>query len=878
MAKKKKKISAKKRVDAKALKVKAKVIPQSPGKNSRTVASKKKLANEQKDKLQLKEKIKLDETSFTYTKAIKRKYGRIKGKVGKPWLMMMKFLLLMIAFFVLSFASLFLVFGWDLPNVTDLKKMDFAETTTIYDRDGHVLYSVFSEENRKYVPLSEISQYVIDGTIAIEDKNFYHHFGFDPVGIVRAQIKNISEDDIVQGASTITQQLAKNIFLSPERTYERKIKEILLSMEIEWNFSKDEILELYLNKIPYGSNAFGVEAAAKTFFAKDAIDLTLAESAVLASLPQAPTKFSPYGQNVDALLGYCRGNEKVFELPPVDPSSELGEEVITLTETEIVTETEGDLLEVEPVAKIECATMDDPNYVWGRKDFVLRRMIEDGFITKAEAEEAWREAFDMKFIDPLHKIESAHFVFYVKEILEQKYGKEMVESGGLEVVTTLDPKLQSLGEEVIAKRAEFNLKNHRANNAALVAVDPKTGQVLAMVGSKYYWNEEIKGQVNVTTSARQPGSSFKPLVYAAAVENGKIGSGSVLSDTKTVFNKNYVPSNSDDSFKGTLTVRNALAMSRNIPAIKAFYLAGEEEKVLDYMDKLGVNHLRKFKNEFNAISDERGWTFHYGPALAIGSGEVPLIEMVGGYSVLANGGVRNPINPILEVRDRHGNILEKYENKGEQAIDPQAAYVVSHILSDAAARPAGSWRATLAVPGHTVAAKTGTSNKKIGKVDYPNNLLTIGYTPSIALGVWVGNTDGAALRSTSWGLTGAAPIWQDFMTNALAEKPDEPFIEPEGITHKGREVYPSYYEARNLDAIFKKIEEKEDKEIKYTPETLPPTDFVGKKKDVSVSDPTEKDSGVLPPPVVEEKLPIKKDPLVPPVLPPKITPEIPYGF
>lgn len=877
MAKKKKKTAQKKKpikkVSAKPS-VKNSASSQKAIKKSKTTQKKEsqksiqKIATPKKDiavNSLLKEKIKLDESSFSYTKAFKNKYGRIKASVGRPWRRAFKALLILMGIFGVAFVSLFIVFGRDLPDVSKLKSMDFAETTTIYDREGHVLYSVFSEENRKYVPLDNISPYILDATVSIEDKNFYHHWGFDPVGIVRAQLKNISEDDIVQGASTITQQLAKNIFLSPERTYERKIKELLLAMEIEWTFSKDDILELYLNKIPYGSNSFGVEAAAKTFFGKEAKDLDLAESSIIASLPKAPTFFSPYGQNKLELMGYCNAEETVIEkTPPVDGDNSEGEIIADPGDVEVE-----EVLEPIVIEAPGCSSWDDPNYVWGRKDFVLQRMIEDKHITVAEANSAWKESLTLEFLDPVHKIEAAHFVFYVKEILEKKYGKELVENGGLEVVTSLDPKLQSLGEEVISKTAEYNLSKYRANNAALVAIDPKTGQVLAMVGSKNYWDADINGQVNVTTSPRQPGSSFKPLVYAAAVENGKIGSGSVLSDNKTVFNTNYIPSNSDDKYKGSMIVRYALAQSRNIPAIKAFYVAGEEEKLLDFMDKIGVTNLRAFKDDFNATSEERGWTFNYGPAMAIGSGEVPLIEMVSGYSVLANGGYRNPVNPILEVRDRHGNVLEKNEDVGYQAIDAQAAFIIDDILSDVYARPGGSWRATLTVPDHTVAAKTGTSNKKVGKTDYPNNLLTIGYTPSIALGVWVGNTDGSYLYRTAWGLTGAAPIWKEFMLNALAEKPDEPFVEPEGIVHKGHEVYPSYYEARNLDAMFKKVEKEEEEVVKYTPETLPETDFVGEKFDTPRVDET---------PIEEEKLVIEKEPITAPLLPPPVTPDIPYGF
>lgn len=790
-----------------------------PQKSSK--ASKK--STTKKTNVSLNEKIVLESSPYSVRQYFTKRYGKYAVKYKKPALLIVRIVAIIVAFFALALLALFLVFGRDLPDVSQLKDLDFAETTIIYDREGNVLYNIFTEENRKYVPLSYIASDVVDATLAVEDKNFYQHWGFDVFGIVRAQLKNLEEDDIAQGASTITQQLAKNIFLSPERTYERKIKELLLSLQIEWLFSKEEILEMYLNKIPYGSNAFGVEAAAKTFYGKTSHDLSLAEASVLASLPKAPSYFSPYGQNRKELMGYCQTEE---EAQPAS-SEEILEDAI-LAETDeplepgVLEPPLEEVVEPEPPKEPLCSGPDDPNYVKGRKDLVLERMIEDGYITRDEYIVAWREGLTMEFIDPVHKIEAPHFVFYVKELLEEKYGKELVESGGLEVVTTLDPRMQSFAEDIIAERSEYNQNRLGANNASIVAIDPKTGHVLAMVGSRDYWDETIDGQVNVATSFRQPGSSFKPLVYAAAIQNGGIGSGTILGDYKTVFERNYVPSNSDNTFKGRMTVRRALAHSRNIPAIKAFYIAGGEEKLLDFLDKLGITRLREFKNEFNATADERGWTFHYGPAVAIGSGELSLLELVGGYAVIANGGMREPINPILEIRNRDGEIIEQFEHHGEQVMDPQAAFIVNSILSDVYARPGGSWRAGLTIADHTLAAKTGTSNKKVGRTNYPNNLLTIGYTPSIAVAAWVGNTDGGRLSYNAWGLTGAAPIMKAFMEKVLEGVPDEPFPEPEGLIWRGSEVFPSFMETKNYDAQFRKAtQETEETEEKDEASSVP---------------------------------------------------------
>jgi membrane carboxypeptidase/penicillin-binding protein len=807
----KKKISPKKKVSAKKSTLK---------KISKKRSTKKKEPDF--PEIIMSNKIILPKSKHSYRTVFFRKFSRYINIIKKPVISLVRLLIMIAVFCSILFAIIFVVYGRGLPNVAELKEKTFSETTVIYDRDGNVLYSVFGEENRKYVPLKYINKYAIESTLSIEDKNFYSHPGFDVGSIIRAQLRNIEEEKIAQGASTITQQLAKNLYLSPEKTYQRKIKEILLALQIEWYFSKDEILEMYLNKIPYGSNAFGIEAAAQTFFGKSSKDLTLAESSILASLPKAPTFYSPYGQNRDLLMGYCMSAESKMVKEDVI-EEEPTEEVLPETAVEESVEEE----------VIECGSPYDPNYIWGRKDQVLKRMIEDDYITEEEMLAAWEEAKDIIFKDPVYKIEAPHFVFYVKELLEEKYGKEFVQSGGLEIYTTLDPKLQSIAEEAVAAYATINKGRYGADNAGLVALDPKTGQVLAMVGSVDYWNSEIDGQVNTTTSLRQPGSSFKPIVYGAAMQNAGLGSGSKLSDEKTLFNRRDVPRNSDGDYQGDMNVRAAIARSRNIPAIKAYFIAGEEEKILELTDLLGIKSLREFRDTFNADAEERGWTFYYGWPMAIGSGEVRLIDLVGAYSVFANGGKRIEISPILEIRKRNGEILESrrdfsvspeppagyapseteaYRDEN-QILDPQVAFIINDILSDSYARPGGSWRATLTIPGQDAAAKTGTSNKKVGRASYANNTLTIGYTPSIAAGVWVGNTDGSRLWGSAWGLTAAAPIWKKFMEETLKDKPLEEFPEPPGIRWYGKEAYPSYAPLKNFDLGFAKVEDEEEEEV-----------------------------------------------------------------
>lgn len=756
------------------------------------------------DTAKFQEKIHLEKNSHTYFSALHQKYGKHFKKVEGPFKKIMRVLGIGLGLVFLFVLALYLTFGRDLPDVGKLKDMNFAETTHIYDRNGHELYRIYGSENREYVKLSEISPYMVHAIIAIEDKNFYRHFGFDPVGIIRAQLKNLKDDGISQGASTITQQLARNVFLSAEQTYERKIKEILLSLEIEWFFDKDEILELYFNKIPYGSNAFGIEAAAQTYFGVAAKDLSLAQASILASFPKAPSYFSPYGPHVKELMGYCESNvdeESESEIPntqeqaPAPGSTQQTQELIS------------------PAAG-SCSSPFDANYVWGRKDLVLQRMLDDGYITKSQFVDAWNEARGIKFKDLKHTIEDPHFVFYVKDYLTQKYGKEAVENGGLQVITTLDPVIQKAAEESVANHVDL-IRRYGANNAAMVALDPKSGQILAMVGSRDYWDEKIDGQVNVTLSARQPGSSFKPLVYAAAVQNAGIGSGTYLGDYKTIFNKHDTPNNYDGKFQGHITIRQAIGGSRNIPAIKAYYVAGEEDKVLDFVEKLGITNLRQFRDEFNKDADKRGWTFFFGWPLAIGSGEVRLMDLVNAYATFANQGKYNAPNPILEIRDRNGVLLESFRNPdgGKQVIDPQVAFIMNSILSDVAARPAGSWRWLLTIPGQNVAAKTGTSNKVVRGRELPNNNITVGYTPSIAAGFWVGNTDGKNLINSAYSLYTTDPIYHEFFEKVLKDKPKEDFTKPAEIKQVGREFFPNWGGQRDFEKMFKRVTQQQAPDV-----------------------------------------------------------------
>lgn len=654
----------------------------------------------------------------------------------------------LVALGVISFAALIAVISIGLPSVHDLDNLYVAQSTTIYDREGNVLYVKFGGENRQYVPYDQISNHIINATVAIEDDQFWTHSGFDLVGITRAFINNLTGGS-QQGGSTITQQYIKNAFLSSEKTYTRKLKELILSVQLEQAYSKEEILELYLNKIPYGNNAFGVEKAAEVYFGKDAKDLNLAESVILASLPKAPSYYNPYGPH------------RYSELATTISHDEIKKRNI---------KSEADLFDNEFLQGLigKEVALDEENsiYIQGRTDLVLKTMVKLNYITEEEKDKALKELKTLEFTEHRDQMLAEHFVFHVLEELEAKYGKEIVEQGGLQVYTTLDPKLQEYAQTAVNEQAPINKERFNAKNAALTALDPKTGQILAMIGSVDYYSDEIDGAVNIATQYRQPGSSFKPIVYAKAFYN-RYAPSSVVFDTKTRFGSSAFPKNYDGTFRGPMSIRQALGQSRNIPAIKAYYLAGEQEGVIDLAQKMGINFLNP--------SLEYGWP------LALGSGEVRQIDMASAFGTFANGGVRHKPVSILKVTNSQGEILEEWkESEGEEVLDPEIAYLITDILSDTSVNLGPA----LNVAGHKTAVKTGTStNNK----DLPNDLWTIGYTPSLATAVWVGNNktqEGDYLTYNADGYNAATPIWNKFMTNALKDTPSEEFEVPEGIKHE----------------------------------------------------------------------------------------------
>jgi 1A family penicillin-binding protein len=602
---------------------------------------------------------------------------------------------------VIMVGSAFAYFAKDLPTAEGIRNRAVAESTKIYARDGKtILFEIFGEERRTSIPFDQIPETVKKATVAIEDDDFYHHHGVDIRGILRAVYKNITGGQ-VQGGSTITQQLVKNAILTSERTFTRKIKEVILAIEIEQKFSKDEILSLYLNEIPYGSNAYGIESAAQTYFNKDAKDLNLAESALLASLPQSPTYLSPFGPNKEELLS--------------------------------------------------------------RKDTVLDRMSEQELISEEEAEKA--KAEELKFTKQKIEIKAPHFVFWVKEQLVEEFGENLVERGGLKVTTTLDMGAQEIAEKAVKAGADRNAAQYGAKNAALTAVDPKTGQVIAHVGSRDYFDEGVDGSVDVTRTPQQPGSSFKPYSYAAAFAKGYPPS-TILFDVATDFGGGYKPKNYSGGFSGPVSMRSALGQSLNIPAVKTTYLAGLDTTI-DLAKKMGITDL-----------NDRD---QYGLAVGLGAAEIKLVDHVAAFGVFANEGRKIERTTILKVEDPSGRIIDEWKQPdGEQVLDKNVALTMSDVLADDGARaPVFGSGSALTLPDRRVAAKSGTTNDN-------RDALTMGYTPQIVTGVWVGNNDNTPFPGGDGAYT-AAPIWHEFMINY----------------HKGKDA--TWYEAPQAMAANKPV-------------------------------------------------------------------------
>lgn len=658
-----------------------------------------------------------------------RKRRQISG-IEKPKTRFWSFLWKGVLFFsilgVLIALGGFVYIAKDLPSTGIINNRVVIESTKIYDRSGeHLLYDVHGEEKRTVIDFADMPDVIKYATISLEDQDFYNHHGIKITSIFRSLFKDIINLGKAQGGSTITQQFVKNSLLTNEKTLLRKIKEVILSIELETKFSKDEILALYLNEIPYGSNAYGVESASQTFFGKPARELTLDEAALIASLPQATAYYSPYGSHTDALIG--------------------------------------------------------------RKIFALKTMARLGYITQEQATEAIETNTLSKIKNQRNILAAPHFVMYIKDILQQKYGDKAVEQGGYKVITTLDWEKQQIAEEAIRESAEKN-KKWRAANAALVAMDPLTGQILAMVGSKDYFgtsdpagcitgkNCTFEPNFNVAIANRQPGSSFKPYIYLAAFEKGYLPE-TILYDTKTQFEtaegKSYEPNNYDGKFHGPLPIMKALGGSLNVPAVKTLYLVGVKNAIATAKN-LGITGL----NDPSKL----------GLSLVLGGGEVRLLDHVNAYSTLATGGIRHNKVAILRIEDAKGQKIEEYTpDTGERVIEEKYVAMLDSVLSNNNNR---EWvfgaKSPLQFDIRSVAAKTGTTNEF-------RDGWTIGYTPSLAVGVWAGNNDNSSMLEGSDGVNVAAPIWRYFLDKALVNyalesfpkyTPDDEIGDGEGKTNK----------------------------------------------------------------------------------------------
>lgn len=603
--------------------------------------------------------------------------------------------------------ALFFWYSRDLPKPGQLVTSQYKDATRIYDRKGELLYSIFQDENRTYVKLSEIPTDLQQATISVEDQDFYVNKGFSPIAYVR-----VARDALlgrgVTGGSTISQQLVKNVLLSSERSLPRKIKELVLSIQINQAYSKSQILEMYLNNIPYGGSAVGVEAAAQTYFGKKAKELDLAESAFLAGLPQSPTVYSPFSGN---------------------------------------------------------------KYYIGRTDAVLKRMVEDKKITKSERVKSLDEIKNHSFKRENESgIKAPHFVMHVRKVLAQQFGEQMVTSGGLQVTTSLDYNLQKKAEEIV-KEEIGKLQTYHVSNGAAIVADPKNGEILAMVGSKDYFDKENDGNFNVATSdTRQPGSSLKPVMYATALEKGYTAS-TLIMDTQTEFpggtgQANYAPVNYDGKYRGPVQMRFALGNSLNIPAVKMLARVGLEPVMKKGYD-MGITNWQPTATNRATV----------GLSLVLGGRETSLLNEVTAYSVLANKGVRQDPVTIMKVTNKDGKVLfERKDTEGKKVLAEETAFIISHILLDNNARAAAFGPSSfLNIPGKTVSVKTGTTDEK-------RDNWTIGYTPSYVVGVWVGNNDNSPMnKAIASGITGASPIWNKIMTYVLKDVPDESPKKPDNV-------------------------------------------------------------------------------------------------
>lgn len=699
--------------------------------------------------------------------AKRKKYLKVykKDKKAKRVFFSVKVLAGVFFIFIFLLSAIFLYYAKELPRPENFSERNVFQSTKIYDRTGEVLlYTIHGEEKREIITFDQMPDHLKNAAIVAEDANFYQHYGIDFKGIIRSVLVNLKLKKPAQGASTITQQLIRSSFLTREKTLERKVREIVLSLELERKYSKDQILGWYLNQIPFGSNAYGVEAASQTFFKKQTKDLSLSEAAILASVIKSPTTLSPYGKNIEVLLK--------------------------------------------------------------RKDYILDQMASAGLVTNEQKEEAKKE--ELVFISQSESsIKAPHFVLYVKNYLVEKYGEESLDQEGFKVYTSLDWDLQKEAEKLVAEGV-VNNKKYNAHNAALVAINPNSGEILSLVGSADWFGESYpencvsgkdclfdpKFNVAIGTKdspGRQPGSAFKPFAYAEAFDRG-LTPETVLWDARTEFNPNcssdssqlkdhygldcYHPRNYDGRFRGPLSLRDSLSQSINVTSVKTLYLAGIEN-TMSLAQNMGISTL--------AYDPSR-----YGLSLVLGGGEVKLLEMVSAYGVFATEGLRIQPVSVLKIENSEGKIVEENKKTPRRVLEVQPCRMINSVLSDNEARtPVFGPRSLLYFENWQVAVKTGTTQ------EYKDGW-TIGYTPSIVVGVWAGNNNNAPMAREP-GVVLAAPIFHKFMEKALPKYPKKDFVEP-NIATSQKPILKGEIDKENIHSILYYI----DKNDPQGPEPLNP--------------------------------------------------------
>lgn len=609
-----------------------------------------------------------------------------------------------IALFLIIFIALPL-FAFNLPTPEKVVRRE-GFSTKILDRNGEVLYDIYQDERRTPVNLNDIPNDLKNATIAIEDKNFYKHQGFDIFGMVRG-VSRLFTRGFAQGGSTLTQQLVKNVLLTSERSLVRKAKEFILAVQIERKYSKDEILTMYLNEAPYGGNIWGVQSAAQVYYGKEVKELNLTESAILAGIPQRPSVYSPYSS--------------------------------------------------------------EPESFKARTENVLRRMREDGYITDDQEKEAIEQIDNIEFQEKGATFKAPHFVLYVQKLLEERFGERAVELGGLKVTTSLDYKLQEEAQKIVSEEIDKVKDSYHITNGAAIVIDPKTSEILAMVGSRNFSDPDYDGQVNVTLSLRQPGSAIKPITYVSGFKNGFTPS-TMIMDVPTTFpggegQPPYEPGNYDGKYRGPIQVRYALGNSINVPAVKMLAMVGISDMLSTAYD-LGISSLEPTKETLQRV----------GLAVTLGGGEVKLIDLTGAYGAFMNGGKRVDPIAILKVEDLNGKVLEETKIKeGKKVLTEGQAYLIADILSDNSARSiVFGPNSLLNIPGRTVAVKTGTTNDR-------RDNWAIGGNSNAVIGVWVGNNDNSEMKSVASGVSGASPIWRRITLAALSDKPNVGFTKPSEI-------------------------------------------------------------------------------------------------